>query len=173
MGIPIRFLKLSYFFIKSKSNFRESLIHLYCNAYYSIRHSKIEILNGVVFLNCYTAGKLLSALSNNVKSKENMYKLINEMKILCDQNMKFEEHHKSLTNIALAKITLEDGKQVPGYHYTYSDNRNSIHATSNLPSEIHPSQEHRPSITSLIKEGATKPGIIISKNTNNITFYKR
>ena len=94
------------------------------------------------------------------------------MKILCNQNMKFEEYHKSLINMTLAKITLKDGKRISGYHYTYNENKNSIHATSNLPSKIHSSQEHFPPISSLMIEGAKKPGIIVTKNTSSITYYK-
>lgn len=172
LGIPIRFLKLSYYFIKSKSTFRETLIQLYCNTFYNVKHHKIEILNGVVYLNCYTVGKLLGTLASNVNSKENMWNLICEMKILCNQNVQYEEYHNSLTRLPLAKIILVDGKRVPGYHYAFNEGKNAIHATTNVPNNIHFSQKCYPPINSLIKENATNPGIILSKDIKNITFYK-
>lgn len=172
LGIPIRFLKLSYYFIKSNSTFRETLIQLYYNTYYNIKHHKIEILNGIVFLNCYTVGKLLGTLSDSVNSKENMWKLICELKILCNQNVQYEAYHSSLTNLQLAKITLIDGKRVPGYHYAFTENKNVVHATTNISTNIHFSQKCYPPINSLIKEGANNPGIILSKNIKDITFYK-
>ncbi len=58
-GIPIKILKLFYFFLVNDKSFREGLEVLFYKNFFLVKGRKIEILNNNVLLNCYTIRKLL------------------------------------------------------------------------------------------------------------------
>jgi hypothetical protein len=169
-SIPIKILKIFYYFIiKNTKSFKEGLEILYYHLFYSVKESKIEILNKKIYINCFTIGKLL--YKSNVKnlSEQKIFNFIHDLKIIVDNFNSYEELNQEIIKMELSQITTQEGTTVANYHYTYKNFKNTMHPTSNIVFKIQPSQKIDTAMPGAIKEGSKKPGTIITQNIAKIT----
>ena len=73
-----------------------------------------------------------------------------------------------MIKLLLDKITTEEEIKIPSYHYTELNGKTTLHATSNLPLQLQPSQLITAPMPAAIKPNAKNPGSIISQNVNSI-----
>ncbi len=172
-NIPFKFLQLCYYFIfQNKESFREGLIILYYQSYYLFKKCKIEILNGKIYLNCMNLAKFFHALGPKDKISIEMYlKTIHRLQELNLKFYKYELARREFVQLFLAKGSINK-TPLFGFHYTHAELGNSIHGTTNIPSQLSSEQKISPAMPSLIKENAKKPGSVISKNVELFTLKK-
>ena len=169
-SIPLKFVNLCYYFlITNKSCFRDGVEIYYVNLYYILKNCKIEFLNGKVYLNCYTIGKLITELKI-IKNfpRQDLYNLINDLKLASHNFNEYEIKNQEYIEIKRTMAFDKDQKIIYNYHYAYIENKNSIHGTSRLPLKLEPSQKIDSPIPSLIKENAKNPGSIITSNIHSL-----
>lgn len=160
LGIPFRFLKISYFFIiENKESFRRGIIFLYYKLYFILKELRIEVLSGKIYLNCFTLGKLLRYTNLHKTETEKAFKLLMELKKISED---FANHESKLGYIEFNRMSIEtkEGNKI-WLHYG-TGRRNTVHQTSFVPKILSESQIASNSFTSLIKEGSKNPGSIIT-----------
>ena len=174
LGIPFKFLKLLYVFL-SFDTFRNDLELLYIKLYFELKSSKIEILDKVIYLNCYTIGKFLNSLTGSTSKSDALKLLINVKAVMIDCNDR-ENIKNSFIKMPLTEGKSRDGKIIFGPHFAYSDTIddkiNTMHATSNIPNRLLNNQSVDISLLSLTKKDARNPGIVISKDVKIQTSEK-
>jgi hypothetical protein len=169
-SIPLRLLKLAYYFIKSKESFRTSLIFLTLDSYDLIANLKIEVLNGSVYLNCNNLYQLSKSLVKNNKSLDKKT-FCEGMQNLQNVSRSFSEKEKSFgrSEVDLSLIFDSQGNlksNIP--HYTIVKNATSLHSTSNTKRIFDKDQIVDGVIPTLSKPNAIAPGTIITKDISDV-----
>jgi hypothetical protein len=168
LGVPIRFIKIIYFLIfKNKRSFKEGIRVLYLNLYYILKDLKIEVLSRKIYLNSGSLGKLLRSTSLHKEEKSKAFKLLTDLKSISLDIVRHESRMDSMDFRRGTMITQEGS--IIHSHYTYFDG-NALHATSNLPRVLMPSQMGTHPIKSLIAEGARNPASIITLDPKKIIY---
>lgn len=172
LGIPIKVLKLSYYFIFiNEKNIKNGLKILYHQLFFKIREHKIEIFNKNIYINCYTIGKLITKAIKLPNQK--IFNFLHDLKLASIDFNKYETKNPKIVELELSKIITQENTCLPNYHYTYKENNNTIHATSNRIFKIEDSQKIDIPIPKLIKPGAKNPGTIITKDAKEIIGTKK
>lgn len=166
-AIPLKFLRLSYYLLKSKKSVRENLEYLCADIYYKSKDLRIEIYKGEIYLNCYTLGHLVRNISTvyGVKNKELLAASLME---LSTSSKELKLDNTKLMPLKRSLLVTEKGKTVPIPHYTHVFNGSAIHATSNLPDKLEEGQRKDIPMMGAIKEGSKSPGTIISPHPSRV-----
>lgn len=166
LSIPVKFLKLFCFFIfKNKKTFTEGAKILYYTSYFLLKDCKIEIFNKNIYLNCRSVGKLLKHTKCQKFETEELVNFLKALKTLCVRYYAIEINSPKLVELPLAKIKLKEGFIINPLHYTHQEGDHSLHATSNIPKLLFPSQKATIPMISLVKKGALNPGTLINLNS--------
>lgn len=160
-GIPIKFLSVvHYFLFTNRGDFREGMEQLYWSSYSLSSNAVIEILNGKIYLNCYTLGKLIRNLDLGHLNDQQIFSVIWGLKIMSAGFIRHES--KDLyEKFYLGDFVKLDGKMVKG-HYLKSEGDVLIHPTSNVNFRLDSNQIKEISMPGLVKENAPNPGTIIT-----------
>ncbi len=187
-GIPIKVIKISWFFIKSDKNLHHTLSHFFFFNYESVKNLKIEFINKKVFLN--------GSVRKNIISKIFLYNPdinVNECFLIYRELEKknkifnlFEEKLKESSICFLGSLTTEEGTKIPKNHWSHENSfeikkngdyiKTIIHATSNVPETLDNSQLTACGIKNLIKPGSNKPGSVITEGNylfRSIEYQKK
>jgi len=167
LNIPIKFIEISYYFIRNKESFREGLILRYCDLYFILKNLKIEVISKKIYLNCYTLGKLLFELKARMNEQIKIVKLLMEWKKI---NERHRYYRMSLGYSAFKKGVFITGKnnKVSIPHFLYKEGDNIMHATSYIPEILDESQKSDIPIPTLTKNNAENPGTILTKNSKGV-----
>lgn len=170
--IPFKLLKLAYYFLTSKNNFRTSLIFLTLDSYNRIRDLQIEVLNKKVYLNCNNLTKLSKLIikNNSLIDRQTFCRGMQKLQNASRDFSRKEEAYGRL-EVELRMIYDENDRpysKVP--HYTVVENNTSLHATSNVRNLNLFSSNQRIDgiIPSLVRAGAIEPGSVITKGVSRI-----
>lgn len=182
LGIPFRFIKLLFVFLKSSGSFRDTLEGMCWESYWNLKNCKIEVLDGKIYLNGYNLIKFYSNFSKcNVDKQKILSACLRLQEVLIHYQRKESESRK----IALKMIAAFDknGKILWKNHYGFVMGSNSIHATSNVPSHIPEKYELLNTeefaqwadipMPSMVTAKSTNAGSIISVNVYSINEYSR
>jgi hypothetical protein len=175
LNIPFRILKLfHYFLMKNNKGLKEGLIFLYYGDLLSVENFKIEVLDGKIYLNCMTVGKICRVIlvENPSIPKEKFIKgmisMGNKAKIF--DNL---EKDKERVELNLIKAFDENGNMIFSPHPGYYENFSTIHATSNTIFETKKCQVVDVAMPSLVLRNATSPGTVITTNVCSIQKSSR
>lgn len=175
-SIPIRLLKLTLYFLKSKENFRDTLINLILDSYDRVRGLKIETLNGKIYLNCNNMIKLSRMIArNNHLLDESTF--CTSMLKLQQISRNFTTQEKSFGRVKVDCLKIYDSSgqsyvDIP--HYTVIEKGTSIHATSNVNFKMKPNQSVDGIIPALTKPKSDAPGTVITREVSKVsTSYSR
>ena len=174
LRIPVRLIKLSYYFIIENNNgFKEGLINLYIIKYDSLKDYKIEILNNKIYLNGDKKTEfmnLMLSLRPEIKKSE----LMRGFKIYRDLLKKNDEWARKMgqINLQLIKAQNDSGRLIYTHHYGYEQKNNTIHATSNCPDKLEIYQRKDVAMPSLEKKDAKNPATIITWGIKDIEIIK-
>lgn len=173
MGLPIRFIKLSYFFIKNKGSFLDGLEILYYRMFYQLKDKKIEVYNRKILLNCYTIRNLLTTINARKFKEGDLNFFLKEMRNAIIKFNKYESDNRDLTkfNYGILKNSKDINLIIP--HYYHKEGFNTIHATSNVPLKLHKDQRVDLPMPDLIKKGSKNPGTIITREVDQIIDIKK
>ena len=170
LGIPMKFLGIFYHTIFRKSNgFKDSLENLYLKSYNLTKGAKIEVLNGKIYLNCFTVGKLLSKANAHNLSDQQILDLLCQLQLLSMSFMRYERDGESVSMI-MSKFKTTSGMEV-SKHFTYREGNSLMHSTSNTNFRLDVNQKVDIALPSLVKAGALNPGTVITKGYQNLTPY--
>jgi hypothetical protein len=165
VGLPYKLIKLFYFIFKSKGDLRDSLDQLYFRVYYTYRYNKIEVLEGRVYLNCYSLLKLLIKSDVRHLSKRYQFEYLYALRKKCYEISLLDRQRSSDVKFEMSKLTLKENIKISLPHYTYLGKRGegnyTIHPTSNLPS-LENSQKATLAMPSTVKHGSRHPATILS-----------
>jgi hypothetical protein len=175
LNIPFRILKLfHYFLMKNNKGLKEGLIFLYYEDLRSVENFKIEVLDGKIYLNCMTVGKICRVIlvENPSITKEKFIKgmisMGNKAKIF--DNL---EKDKERVELNLIRAFDENGNMIFSPHPGYYENFSTIHATSNTIFDIKKCQVVDVAMPSLVLRNATSPGTVITTNVCSIQKSSR
>lgn len=173
--IPLKFLKLCYYFIiKNNNNFRTGLEFLFFDNYKLVKNLKIEVLNRKIYLNCYTIGKLCRELfkNNSLITKENFVKGVCALKNQAELIERFENSGDKVRVDLISGIDCKN-KKIFSPHFGYYENNKTIHSTSNIKFAIRNDQINDVPMPSLIKPNSPNPGTVISLKVDKIVKIDR
>jgi hypothetical protein len=85
LGIPFKIIRFFYILLSKNKGFRDGLIEMYLDIYYLNRDSKIEILNGKIYMNGFSIKSLLNASSLRNDSVGNKYLYVKTIKGYCEK----------------------------------------------------------------------------------------
>lgn len=179
MGIPVRFLTLIWRFCwNGGKTFREKLKILYYRTRNLCEDTKIEILNGSIYLNCHTPAKFFRGLHKagirDAQIAHNMFYAFQKELIKFDQ---IEKKDQTYITFTLSKFQSEkklfSPLYPPGFHYSYIYNPPfsqtlkgpvAMHGTSNIQFFATSNQIKEGPIPRLILPNAPDPGTVITPN---------
>lgn len=175
-NIPMKLINLIHFWCFSEySSTREIAQQFYWERWLMSKSLSIEILEGKIFLNCFTFEKLifkLKIIDPNIKRNEAL-NLVSELKSYFNNKSPFDHRMKKERIILnLAKISINGNPQIPR-HFTFFEGGNTIHGTSNSNFSLHQSQMKDLALPSLIKVGSQNPSSIITINPNKVDFFNQ
>ena len=166
-GIPLKFLRLCKYFLISEYDLKRTMLNLYFTLYSKLKGSKIEVLSGKIYLNCYTTGKLCKKLleNNHLITEKNFMEGI---KILRSESLRFSKFEGEHFETRLISAKDDKGKEIFSLHYGIIENNSTLHGTSNIPRTLPNNQRLDIPMPSLILPKAKNPGTIITERVNNI-----
>ena len=168
LGLPIRFIRLSYFFIKNKKGFLEGLEILYYREFYQLKDRKIEIYNRKILLNCYTIGRVLSSICTKHLDQKHLFFFLKEIKNAVSEFNEYESQSENLTKFGYGTLENDKGVKLIVPHYYHKEESATIHATSNTFFKLDAKQRIDLPMPDLIKRGAKNPGTVITKEVDRI-----
>lgn len=180
-SIPLRYLKLVYFFINERGSFRSKVELMYYREYNKIKGMRIEIFEKKIYLNCSTKGKLIKMLlsQNKLISEE---KFIKGMSVLHKQASEFQkfENEDRITKLNLVVLEKTEGREkkdltawVKIPHYTYVENNAIAHITSNTKFPLAKNQFKTIAMPSLVTKDAKNAGTIITVDYGKIKILPK
>ena len=160
LGIPFKIIRFFYILNMSIS-FRDGLIEMHARIYHLNRDGKIEVLNGNIYVNCFSIKTLLSVsnLKNDTMSSRYIY--VKTIKAYCEKWSIIDRRRYKPVEFNLAQIVLKEDIKIKVPHYTKQINGFSIHCTSKMPN-LEGSQISTNAMPSGIKDGSKNPGSIVS-----------
>lgn len=165
IGLPYKLVKLFYFIFKCKGDLRDSLDQLYFRVYYTYRYNKIEVLEGRIYLNCYSLLKLLIKSDVRHLSKKCQFEYLDVLRKKCYEISLLDRQRSSNVKFEMSKLILKENIEISQPHYTYLEKRGegnyTIHPTSNLPS-LENSQKATLAMPSAVKHGSKLPATVLS-----------
>lgn len=161
LGIPFKIIRFFYILLSKNKGFRDGLIEMYLDIYYLNRDSKIEILNGKIYMNGFSIKSLLNASSLRNDSVGNKYLYVKTIKGYCEKWSIIDRMRYKPIEFNLAQITLKEGIKIRIPHYTKQIGDFSIHCTSKVPI-LENSQMSTNAMPSGIKNESENPGSILS-----------
>jgi hypothetical protein len=84
LGIPFKII-MFFYILNMDVGFRRGLIEMHAKLYYLNKDSKIEILNGNIYLNCFSIKTLLSASSLKNDTMNSRYIYVKTIKAYCEK----------------------------------------------------------------------------------------
>jgi len=141
------------------AGFRQGLIEMHAKIYYLNKDSKIEILNGKIYVNCFSVKTLLSVSSLKNDTLSSKYIYVKTIKTYCEKWCAIDRKKYKPVEFNLAQIVLKEGIKTP--HYTKQINDFSIHCASKVPN-LEDSQVSTNAMPSGIKDGSKNPGSVVS-----------
>ena len=85
LGIPFKIIKFFYILLSKNKGFRDGLIEMCLNIYYLNKDTKIEVLNGKIYMNGFSIKSLLNASSLKNDSMCNKYLYVKTIKGYCEK----------------------------------------------------------------------------------------
>ena len=161
LGIPFKIIKFFYVLLSKNKGFRDGLIEMYLDIYYLNRDSKIEILNGKIYMNGFSIKSLLNASSLRNDSVGNKYLYVKTIKGYCEKWSIIDRMRYKPIEFNLAQITLKEDIKIRVPHYTKQIGDFSIHCTSKVPI-LESSQMSTNAMPSGTKNESENPGSILS-----------
>jgi hypothetical protein len=168
LSVPLRFLKLVYYFlVKNKRDFRDGMEILYTHSFFLLKNCKIEVLNNVIYLNCFTQKKLLNdllgpQLNNQLISRARVLTTVKNLQIAVKEFDKYEIKNQEYTSLNLIRATDITNKLIYSPHYAILRGDNTLHVTSKIPKFLLPCQRVSITMPSAITQKAHNPGSIIT-----------
>lgn len=175
LGFPIRTYRLLEECHRHKKyKFRKIIIIIYSFEYEKYKNCAIECLNGEIYINCYTIGKLLNQSNfRNNRSKLDVFDTILELKKLNNSFVDYEKKNAQVEEMKLISGYNKSGDEIFSFHYGIEKNKNTLHGTSNVPNKLLLSQKFHEPIPELIKVGSRNPGTIFSEDVEKIVYGKK
>lgn len=170
LGIPFKILVFSYRLMNKNKGFRDALIEMYFDIYYLHRYNKIEILNGKIYMNCFSLKTLIMCANLKNKSPETYYNFVRDIKAFCNKWDINDKDRLNKIEFILSEINLKENKVLKP-HYTKIIDNFSIHCTSRIP-KLENSQVLTNAMPSGIKEGSKDPGTILSLEVRGYKKFK-
>lgn len=84
LGIPFKIIRFFYI-LNMCAGFRQGLIEMHAKIYYLNKDSKIEILNGKIYVNCFSVKTLLSVSSLKNDTLSSRYIYVKTIKTYCEK----------------------------------------------------------------------------------------
>lgn len=139
-------------------------MYLYYRNYLPFKNSKIEILNGNIYINCYTYGKFIRGLEHSASDipREKFILFIKELINLLSKQYNMELNEKEIIELRASKMYHNDECISKHPHYSYIQDNVSLHSTSNINFDLHPSQILGNPMLSMITHNAINPGTVIT-----------
>ena len=161
LGIPFKIIKFFYILLSKNKGFRDGLIEMCLNIYYLNKDTKIEVLNGKIYMNGFSIKSLLNASSLKNDSMCNKYLYVKTIKGYCEKWGIIDKMRYKPIEFNLAQIRLKEDIKIKIPHYTKQIGNFSIHCTSKVPI-LEDSQMSTNSMPSGIKIESENPGSILS-----------
>ena len=160
LGVPFKIIRFFYV-LNMNVGFRRGLIDMHARIYYLNKDNKIEILNGNIYVNCFSIKTLLSVSSLKNDTVNSRYIYVKSIKAYCEKWCAIDRRKYKPVEFNLAQIILREGIKISTPHYTKQINDFSIHCTSRVP-DLESSQVSTNAMPSGIKDGSKNPGSIVS-----------
>ncbi|CDW79080.1 UNKNOWN [Stylonychia lemnae] len=170
MSLPVKSLKLIYYFmVVNESDFREGLEKYYCGLYREAKWTKLEVLDGEIYLNGFTLAKCIAEA--RLKGSLTKNEAFNLMKGLKERIEVFDkiEVEKKMVRVERGLITGVKGERSISPHYTYEEKGNTIHGTKNTNFIAWPSQRIQEPMSSFYLENAKRPGTVITSDVGKFS----
>lgn len=172
-GIPVKLLKILFFFIKSNDNFKNSLIFFLLKNYSEIESLKIEFIEKRVYLNCSNRKILYNLIYSGPKLTEmEALRKYRELQNCAFRFQQIENNLRQRVSSLLGTLETEEGIKVPKAHWSVKEkltvkdtNERAValvHGTSNVPGRLTDSQFSTSAMKELIIPGSINPGTVIT-----------
>jgi hypothetical protein len=172
LHIPVKFIKIFLFFIKSDKNFYDTLLLLYIHEFWLLKKLKIEVFDCKIHLNCFTVGKLSREIlkRNPLLTQKDFLSAINDFKREVS-NFNELDYETEKMDLLFAKDKNNTIMFKP--HFGYVQYNNTLHSTSKIPVVLLHNQKVSSPMPSLIANHAKNPGTIVTTNVGSITRLER
>ena len=165
LSIPIRSIRIIFYFIKSKENFRDSMTILCFDWFKKVENRKIEILDGEIYINCFTLRKLLINDSLRYKKLEDQ---VNFIKDLRSVYAKYHSYDEDKIKLHMISFKTKEGREVNIKHPGIFNGSIVGNATNWSPQKLLPSQKCNIPVKDAVSKDHSKPAFIISYDTKKM-----
>lgn len=164
---PINFIIILFKLITLKKSIYENMFDIMFEEWYKTIGKKIEVFNGIYYLNARPK-KILGVLGEIYPQASE-----NELK---DKLLELSQNYnvyKGTQETILLKFKL--GKNMLIFHKGFIEKNVTIHATSCLPKHLSSNQKATTPFSELVLKTSTKPAIIITEHEDisKVTFLKK